>query len=463
MKELLSKHKHKLRLEALIKSSMYGLGIGSLSGLLISGVFYLNEIDKLGTILTIWIGLAIISGVALYFTLFKVTEKDLAKRLDHELQLDERMITYLEYKEDASLMANKQRENTKQNIKAKQNTSIRFKNIYKPLFIIGLIFVLATVATVLTDIKVTSINIDPPTETEISEEDQIIQDMIDELRNIVEEAPVSDELKTELNELINQLEVEYKELDTTNQKIAMIEDTEREIIERINEALEEETSIIDELQERETTKELGEALETRNQENIQEKIDEMIEEFLQMDTTQMEEYIEELAADIEESITDAEIQDEDLEEELNDLVEQLRMMIPQIDSTDPQDSADELEEKLEELSEALTETSEDQLLEEMEQEISDALEQLGKEQPEEPEEPEETEEPEGHEEDSAAAGGGNELNNPIIIDGETEFNQEVYDQIVQDLTEMIDAGLITEEELIELVNAYINNIELKED
>ncbi len=465
MKDLLHKYHKKLTIESYIFSSMYGFLIGTITALIVSIILYINKIPGVAIILITWILLSIIATIIIKLTIFNKTYKDTAKRLDEQLQLEERMITMVEYEDTDTVMTNRQRSNAKEVLNKITLNQFKFKNILKPLIVISVLFLITTTTVILTSVEVHSY-LEDINNVELSPEDQIIENLISELRDIVDEAPIEESLKTELHEIINKLQEEYKQDTTLNQKIARVEDTRREIIEAIENALQDETTIIDELKKHSSTENLGHAFDSNDQEIITSTIDEMITEFLSLDIDGMTSYVDTLASDIETSVNDASIENQELEQELQDIIDLLLSLIPKLDGQDPQDSADELQEILEELAESLTESEEQTAQEEMEQAIEEALEELQGEQPEpeepEPEElPEETEGPEGHEDDGS--GSGDPLDNPLIIDGETEFNQELYDQIRLEMIDMIENGLITEEDIIILVNNYMENIDTSEN
>ena len=107
-----TKHKAKLRLEAIVKSALCGLAIGFGATFVTALVTWFLPISGLWTSLAVFAAVTLASSVVIYCARFKPTDVRNARRLDG-LGLYERMVTMVEYANDDSYMAQVQREDAK--------------------------------------------------------------------------------------------------------------------------------------------------------------------------------------------------------------------------------------------------------------------------------------------------------------------------------------------------------------
>ncbi|MDE7100937.1 MAG: hypothetical protein K2O05_03685 [Anaeroplasmataceae bacterium] len=139
----MEKFKRKIMLEVLIKSLAIGISIGGSLASIIAIICKTCGVD-----IAVWfyilmgIALAALGSVMFYFIL-KPNEKEIARRLDKQLNLNEKAITMVEYQESQEQMAVLQREDTKSVL---ENTSVKkfkmkfhFALLLIPLLAIGLI------------------------------------------------------------------------------------------------------------------------------------------------------------------------------------------------------------------------------------------------------------------------------------------------------------------------------------
>ena len=471
MKETIGKYHKKLQMESIIKSLIYGFSIGSILAFIVTIIFYIKIVDGLWIILVVWLGVSLISTILIKLLLFNLSIKDTAARMDSQLELEERVITMVEYNNASSLIIDKQRTNAKEKLMSKNPNELKFLNVMKPLIALTVLLVLTLTMATLTSLKVEAHYLSSLT-AEKSPEDIVIEELISELRDIVEDAQITSKLKEFLNQRIDRLETDLQFDETLIKKIARIEDARREITDIIEEELRDKTSIIDELKTHDTSNPLGMAFESEDESIIADTINQVVADFIAKSTADKEAYVESLATDIEQSVMDADIKNSDIEEELEELITLLRELIPTIDGVSPDESGDALQEILEEISEALSAVDEETTSEEISEAIEEALDELeeieesGEEPGEEPdEEPvEEPEEEDGNDDGEEDGTGESEpLENPLIIDGETEYSQAIYDLIRQEMIDMIENGTISDEELITLVNEYLKNIELTDE
>ncbi|MDE5867937.1 MAG: hypothetical protein K2H02_03240, partial [Anaeroplasmataceae bacterium] len=105
----MEKFKRKIMLEVILKSLAIGTSIGGGLASIIAIICKICGVDiAVGYYILIGIVLAALSGLLFYFIL-KPNEKAIARRLDKQLNLNEKAITMVEYQESQDQMAVLQR------------------------------------------------------------------------------------------------------------------------------------------------------------------------------------------------------------------------------------------------------------------------------------------------------------------------------------------------------------------
>src|SRR5690606_3659998 len=328
-----------------------------------------------GILLSIIIGfiLGLGSTFVLYKFLFYPDIKKTAQRLD-KLGLEERMITMLELKEDTSFIAELQREDTKVKVASIPPKKFKFVNLAKYIGVVVLGFIAVSSMSIALAIEVapkyytiewvidgqkskTEVleNTMPEKETPIKEgyvfykwepelepatkntsytaiflpesvtdEERIIKELIEALRQIVDSANVSQTLKDDLHGLIDNLEESLKPEDSLIVKIAKIEDTRDEILRRIREEI---RYIGDELKAFEITDSLGDAVLENNALILKLFIDNFVADFEAMPVSpERTETVLQTADDIEAAMKNSNEYNPALRKTLQELADLLRRM-----------------------------------------------------------------------------------------------------------------------------------------
>ena len=123
-KKLFKKQHKRLILEGVLSSALLGLAVGSLSTGILAVLGWCFGFGSMILSIGIGAGIAVATGTAAYFLRYRPTEKDVARRID-SLGLEERAITMLELREDDSLIAIKQREDTFYSIRSAENKKMK--------------------------------------------------------------------------------------------------------------------------------------------------------------------------------------------------------------------------------------------------------------------------------------------------------------------------------------------------
>lgn len=133
-RKLFEKHYSHLRRESILKALLCGLIAGFAVNFVTALTFYLVRVfSGRESLLTLGLWLSIGSGVVigvltaiiLYYKVFKPNTQKIARRLDN-LGLEERLVTMLDFENDPSYMAKKQREDAKQRLSQLDVKSVKF-------------------------------------------------------------------------------------------------------------------------------------------------------------------------------------------------------------------------------------------------------------------------------------------------------------------------------------------------
>ena len=123
--QLFQKYYKAVAKEGINRAFVWGLMIGTIVFSVSAFVFWLFGYD-FGLLISVFSGIAVTAAasVILYFRLFRPTSEAIARRLDEELNLEERMITMLELSKDESYIALCQREDAKKRLNSIKNAKI---------------------------------------------------------------------------------------------------------------------------------------------------------------------------------------------------------------------------------------------------------------------------------------------------------------------------------------------------
>ncbi len=242
----LKKYQAKLKLEAILKSVIYGLSGAFIIIIFLNIIFYFCKVHSL--LITILVGVisGIITAFLLYFKKFNVTLKDIARRID-EQGLEERVVTMVEFGEDASPMAELQKNDTKLKLAKIDAKAIPLKIAKLSIIILIVCCILAVPTCFLNPASANTnnpSNIPPidvpelPNEEKPVEEqvEDIINKLLEELHKIVDEAAVNKNVKDLLNQILDELETNLKQENLTiDEKVEMILETKEKILQIIKE------------------------------------------------------------------------------------------------------------------------------------------------------------------------------------------------------------------------------------
>lgn len=122
-KQLFLNHYRRLRLEAVLRSALGGLAIGFGANFAAALAAWLFDFGGIWMAIGVGAGVAVLSGVLLYFLKYRPDPREVAARVDR-LGLKERSITMLELEGDDSVIAKLQRENAREYLGRVKNSKV---------------------------------------------------------------------------------------------------------------------------------------------------------------------------------------------------------------------------------------------------------------------------------------------------------------------------------------------------
>lgn len=125
-KEIFDRYRARLIREGVIKAVVYGV-IGALGAIFVSSlVSWFFGFKGLWLSIGLGLGVGIIVGTVLYFSVFRPTEKEIAKRVDG-LGLEERIVTMMELEGNDSYIAKRQREDAREKLATVKSQDLTFR------------------------------------------------------------------------------------------------------------------------------------------------------------------------------------------------------------------------------------------------------------------------------------------------------------------------------------------------
>lgn len=492
--QMLKAYNAKLKREAVLKSLLLALVVGFALSAIVSIVSFATARNML------WIALVVLGvstaglSVLFYYKLYRPSVKTTAERVD-EVGLEERVITMVQFEGEDNAMLNRQRQDAHtalSSVSAKQVKVRLSKVVVIVLAVLAIVSIfMMSYSTVLANGINSGVDDNPPEEEEqLSEEDKIIRDMIKALREEIDDAPIDETLRGYLHKLVDDLENSLKPEDTLEVKVAKIMDTADKIHRLIKEYL-SRTTIAQELQKHDTTKELGEAIETEDVDVIADAFQAMYDRIAPLVGEEKYDELYQTAMDILQSIEDADIVDEALAEALRKLAQAFLDAIPtpppeggeepKTNDEINQEIKDAIDEALGAIQDALEQQDQsqddsqqqqnenaEQLDQDLQDIIKDAMEQLGQEfeYPEDDEQQEQPKDPqeEGQLPDDNEDQSGNQTPDTddgsvrdTVIDGKTPYEEVFDDGYSDELNDKLEDGDLTDEDR-EIIQDYLDTL-----
>lgn len=301
-KKLLAPYLWRLRLEALLKSLLAGLIVGFAFGVVATVWCRIAIIER--DILTMMLySLYVALGVTpVAYLFYRPNVKKAAKRVD-KTGLFDRTSTMLALQNDDSYIATVQREDAVERLKKVKASKIPFNITLKPVIAVFTALIMLCCASML-PYKTIRVEAEEIPE-EIVQESRIIANLIAQLRTLIEEADVPEDIKNELHIIVNDLEASVDDYDTTLEKAAKISEARTKILAIIERVTSDTDTIGDILKEDEATKELGEAIASKDSEKLTQAIENLRNEMFNVPEEEREQWFKDMAEKLNSAIEQA--------------------------------------------------------------------------------------------------------------------------------------------------------------
>jgi hypothetical protein len=319
-----------LVVEGLIRAIVIGLTIGFLTGFLVFlvGIILVKDLMWIG--LAVSLAVSLLSGALLYRFRFRPSIPELARRIDR-LGFEERAITMVELSNEQSYIAKVQREDTNQVLNRFALKVASPALFVKPLiaFVMIAFLMFSSFTIMMNTVKAAEI-VDPPID-ELSPDDKIFQQMIDDLLAIISNANIDISLKGLLYGMVVNLERRLPLYDTYLQKYQDVYETRNEILQLIADAvIEAEESLLniaEALQKYDNTETLGTAIATWNDEEIIAAFDAMYARIEVLLGQELYDVMWQTALDIEAALAEAVGTDPGMHEALQELADAYKLVL----------------------------------------------------------------------------------------------------------------------------------------
>lgn len=220
--KLLKKFRIRMWKEAIVKSLVAGMNGGLVLAVL--SVIIMKCIQHEWTFVPVMItglvGFLICTGLFLVLV-FRPNQQKIARRID-QAGLKERVVTMLDYQEVTGFMIEKQREDAVTRLEGLSPDAIPRSYVKKYLVFPMVLAILLTLACVIPFGEDTAAS---AIEEESARQEALVDQLIAQLRAIVDAADLESNLKDQLYEIVNNLELSFDEEDTTLTRTAKISES----------------------------------------------------------------------------------------------------------------------------------------------------------------------------------------------------------------------------------------------
>ncbi len=390
IKKLFRSYKRKMLFESFLKSLLFSTAAGASVLFLLSVVYHIMvRSPDLILFMSCPGGVFLISFILVFFIKYYPNNKKIARRID-EVGLHERIGTMLEYKDEGTDVANLQRQDALTHLGKTTPKQVRMRITKRSLFTCLACIVLA-VCVCLVPYDLFAVEVSAAEHD--AEREQMIKDLLAELREKAQDETIDDELQSAIEDIIDKMEEDLNNSTSDLEDGAIIEDAKDKIQDLIDKAISKD-EIGEALQHYELTQPLGEAISKGNTEKVTTALDEL-EAKLTEDNTLIATLSENIFSALEDSGIEA---GDDLFDSLYTFAEELSSLSER--ALSGEDTAADMTASFDAVEAAIIAALEAQAaLEEKGEEFGDMLddakdEALGNEK-EESEEPPEGENPEG--------------------------------------------------------------------
>lgn len=112
-KQIFREYNARLKREGILKGMLWGLALGATAAFVVGFLGWMIGFGGFFLTLGVFVGVAVVSSVTIYFVCFRPDSKAVARRVD-ALGLEERLITMLEFQDSDDFIIRRQREDAEQ-------------------------------------------------------------------------------------------------------------------------------------------------------------------------------------------------------------------------------------------------------------------------------------------------------------------------------------------------------------
>lgn len=382
-KEILSKYYKKLVKEALFKSALCGVITGLFIGVIVMAVSWMSTVNEWkisfdGTWIAIAVTLSvsIVVTIGLYFLVFRPTMKKAAERVDL-LGYEERAITMLQMADSDNPMAIIQREDVNVRLNAPTSKKLKIK-ISKPIVVTACVLLLVTLTTFIVP---NATGVFAVAEVPGQADQTIIDDLLEDLRDEINESNVNQEVKDDMHEIVDNLEESLKDLTSTQEKIDKILETAEEIRDKLNN-WQTHDKLGEALKEFENTKDLGDAIQKGDTDKVKDALDDIKDKIDSATSGEdMKDELKDLASSIDQALDKAGKEGDPLSDALKDLSNQLKDAASEAEKGDTDSASQKTDSAISEAKDSISsalgeENSKSELNDQMQGSIGEALDKL---------------------------------------------------------------------------------------
>ena len=264
-------HSFKLRLiaEAIIRSAISALTLASLIVFAVSLIYHIFITEASIAMMAVLFAIVfILCLIFLYFLNYRPKDLAVAARID-QLGFQERILTMVKLQKDDREIAKLQRQDALNHLHDADPRKLRITFSKKRL-----IFCVISAAAAVTMISLPYNLFAGPEDNLVNakEQEMIVKDLLEQLREEISQSEVTDDLKEELNEIVDDLEERLEESSSELEKAAQISESRQQIREAIAEAMEQ----AQEQQSAESEMQVMEAEQQTLDEMLEDAMDEML-------------------------------------------------------------------------------------------------------------------------------------------------------------------------------------------
>lgn len=371
---LFRKYRARMLPEAILRALLYGCAAGAAAAFLLSlGYHFVCKELPVKLLLAICLPVCGLTFLLILWRLFP-TNKRVAARLD-ETGLQERAGTMYAYRKENGTLVHLQREDAQQKIRDVKVSRLPSHLSWKEFILCGGCAALAAMMLMLPH-DLFAVRSTAEADEDTKRQEQIVRELIDDLRDEVRTAELEREQQEELERLIEELEENLRKSETDLDRAAEINETERKIDETVDREVTRD-ELGEALERKELTKELGKAIREGDEDAVRQALSDL-KETIKGDEEKLEQLKDELKEAAEESKVS---KDNELRKALEKFSDQLAPEKEKMDKafedaekeiTEALEKQEQLEKEAEELKEALEKAKEELLGNEPEEAPSEA-------------------------------------------------------------------------------------------